>query len=182
MTKKLSHAPVPHGDADVAGHLRRVLAARAVCRWHVAPPAPRRRADLRDRRAAQCRRRSLTSVSAASIWRAWATASAATPPIKARPFAGGLPIATPFGTIYTPNITSDPDTGIGHWTDADFLRAMHEGIGKDGERLYPAFPYAEYTKVTDQDVLAIRAYLNRSRRSASRRRATTLRFRSTSAG
>lgn len=79
---------------------------------------------------------------------------------KGRPFAGGLPITTPFGTIYTPNITSDPDTGIGRWSDADFLRAMHEGIGKSGERLYPAFPYAEYTKVTDSDVLAIRAYLN----------------------
>ena len=79
---------------------------------------------------------------------------------KARPFAGGLPINTPFGTIVTPNITPDPDTGIGQWSDADFLRAMHEGVGKSGERLYPAFPYAEYTKVTDQDVLAIRAYLN----------------------
>ncbi|CDY74406.1 Putative diheme cytochrome c-553 [Caballeronia glathei] len=77
----------------------------------------------------------------------------------ARPFAGGVPVATPFGTIYTPNITSDPDTGIGRWTDADFLRAMHEGIGKGGERLYPAFPYVEYTRVTTEDVLAIRAYL-----------------------
>jgi mono/diheme cytochrome c family protein len=79
---------------------------------------------------------------------------------RTRPFAGGLPINTPFGTIVTPNITPDPDTGIGQWTDADFLRAMHEGIGRSGERLYPAFPYAEYTKVTDRDVLAIRAYLN----------------------
>ncbi|MFM0317082.1 cytochrome c [Paraburkholderia nemoris] len=79
---------------------------------------------------------------------------------KTRPFAGGLPINTPFGTIVTPNITPDPDTGIGQWSDADFLRAMHEGVGKSGERLYPAFPYAEYTKVTDQDALAIRAYLN----------------------
>jgi mono/diheme cytochrome c family protein len=79
---------------------------------------------------------------------------------KSRPFAGGLPIVTPFGTLYTPNITPDPDTGIGQWSDADFLRAMHEGIGKSGERLYPAFPYAEYTKVTSQDVQAIRAYLN----------------------
>ena len=77
----------------------------------------------------------------------------------ARPFAGGRPIATRFGTIHTPNITSDPETGIGRWTDAEFLRAMHEGIGKSGKRLYPAFPYVEYTKVTDQDVLAIRAYL-----------------------
>jgi mono/diheme cytochrome c family protein len=79
---------------------------------------------------------------------------------KSRPFAGGLPIVTPFGTIYTPNITPDPDTGIGQWTDSDFLHAMQQGIGKGGERLYPAFPYAEYTKVTGQDVLAIRAYLN----------------------
>lgn len=79
---------------------------------------------------------------------------------KSRPFAGGLPISTPVGTIVTPNITPDPDTGIGQWSDADFLRAMHEGIGKSGERLYPAFPYVEYTKVTDQDVMAIRAYLN----------------------
>ncbi|KXU88355.1 gluconate 2-dehydrogenase [Paraburkholderia monticola] len=77
-----------------------------------------------------------------------------------RPFAGGLPISTPFGTIVTPNITPDPDTGIGQWSDADFMRAMHEGIGKGGERLYPAFPYTAYTRVTDQDVLAIRAYLN----------------------
>jgi mono/diheme cytochrome c family protein len=78
----------------------------------------------------------------------------------ARPFAGGLPIATPFGTIYTPNITPDPGTGIGKWTDAQFLRAMHEGIRADGKQLYPAFPYTEYTRVRDDDVHAIRAYLN----------------------
>jgi mono/diheme cytochrome c family protein len=77
-----------------------------------------------------------------------------------RPFAGGVPISTPFGTIYTPNITPDPDTGIGQWSDTDFLRAMHEGIGKSGEHLYPAFPYVEYTRVTSADVMAIRAYLN----------------------
>jgi mono/diheme cytochrome c family protein len=79
---------------------------------------------------------------------------------KSRPYAGGLPIGTPFGTLYTPNITPDPDTGIGRWTDADFLRAMQQGIGKGGEHLYPAFPYAEYTRLTERDVLAIRAYLN----------------------
>ncbi|HEY1998578.1 MAG TPA: cytochrome c [Paraburkholderia sp.] len=79
---------------------------------------------------------------------------------KSRPFAGGVPINTPFGTIYTPNLTPDPDTGIGQWSDADFQRAMHEGIGRGGERLYPAFPYAEYTRVTSTDVQAIRAYLN----------------------
>jgi mono/diheme cytochrome c family protein len=79
---------------------------------------------------------------------------------KSRPFAGGVPIGTPFGTLYTPNITPDPDTGIGRWTDEDFMRAMHEGIGKKRERLYPAFPYTEYTRVAERDVLAIRAYLN----------------------
>ena len=78
---------------------------------------------------------------------------------KTRPFAGGLPIGTPFGTLYTPNITPDPDTGIGRWTDAEFLRAMQQGIGKEGEHLYPAFPYPEYTRVAERDLLAIRAYL-----------------------
>ncbi|WP_153102244.1 cytochrome c [Paraburkholderia hayleyella] len=79
---------------------------------------------------------------------------------KSRPFAGGVPIKTPFGTIYTSNITPDNETGIGRWSDTEFLRAMHEGIGRDGKRLYPAFPYTEYTRVLPQDVLAIRAYLN----------------------
>jgi mono/diheme cytochrome c family protein len=79
---------------------------------------------------------------------------------KGRPYAGGVPIGTPFGTLYAPNITPDPETGIGRWTDADFVRAMQEGIGKSGEHLYPAFPYTEYTRLTERDVLAIRAYLN----------------------
>ena len=75
------------------------------------------------------------------------------------PFAGGRPFQTDFGTIYSPNITPDAETGIGSWSDADFLRAMHEGISKDGTRLYPAFPYASYTYLTEEDVLAIKAYL-----------------------
>jgi mono/diheme cytochrome c family protein len=74
-------------------------------------------------------------------------------------FAGGRPFDTEFGTLYSPNITPDAETGIGTWTDADFLKAMHEGIGKDGKNLYPAFPYAAYTYLTDEDVLAIKAYL-----------------------
>lgn len=76
-----------------------------------------------------------------------------------KPFAGGRPFKLPFGTIYTPNITPDAATGIGAWTDAAFLRAVHKGIGRQGERLYPAFPYASYTLLTDDDVLAIRRYL-----------------------
>jgi mono/diheme cytochrome c family protein len=78
---------------------------------------------------------------------------------KNRPLAGGVAINTPFGTLYSPNITPDSDTGIGQWSDSDFLRAMHEGIGRAGEQLYPAFPYLSYTKLAENDVLAIRAYL-----------------------
>ena len=76
-----------------------------------------------------------------------------------KPFAGGRAIETPFGKLLSPNLTPDRDTGIGDWTDAEFLRAMHEGRGRSGEHLYPAFPYVYYTRVSDEDVLAIRAFL-----------------------
>lgn len=75
------------------------------------------------------------------------------------PYAGGRAFRTPFGTLYSPNITADKETGIGTWTDADFVRAVHQGIAKDGTRLYPAFPYESYSLLTDDDVKAIRAYL-----------------------
>jgi mono/diheme cytochrome c family protein len=74
-------------------------------------------------------------------------------------FAGGLPLSTPFGTIYSTNITPDPDTGLGRWTGEDFLRAMHEGIDRAGRHLYPAFPYDHFTRVTDTDVAAIYAFI-----------------------
>jgi mono/diheme cytochrome c family protein len=74
-------------------------------------------------------------------------------------FAGGRAFETPFGVLYSPNITADQETGIGGWSDTDFLRALHEGIAKSGERLYPAFPYESYTLITDEDALAIKAYL-----------------------
>lgn len=73
--------------------------------------------------------------------------------------AGGVPFETPFGVIYSTNITPDPDTGIGKWTAAQFRRAMHEGIAADGSHLFPAFPYTAFTKVADEDVDAIYAYL-----------------------
>ena len=77
-----------------------------------------------------------------------------------KPFAGGLPFKLPMiGTIYSTNITPDPATGIGAWSDKEFLRALHHGIGKDGKHLYPAFPYTSYALMTDNDVLAIKAYL-----------------------
>jgi mono/diheme cytochrome c family protein len=76
-----------------------------------------------------------------------------------RPYAGGLAFKLPFGTIYASNITPDKATGIGTWSDADFVRAMHSGVGKNGRMLYPAFPYASYALMTTDDALAIKAYL-----------------------
>jgi alcohol dehydrogenase (quinone), cytochrome c subunit len=73
--------------------------------------------------------------------------------------AGGVPFETPFGVIYSTNITPDSNTGIGSWSAADFRRAMHEGIAADGSHLFPAFPYTAFTKVSDEDVDAIYAYL-----------------------
>ena len=76
-----------------------------------------------------------------------------------KPFAGGLYMNTPFGPISTPNITPDADTGIGKITDDQFVRVFHQGIGMQGERLYPVMPFPWYTKVTRDDALAIKAYL-----------------------
>jgi mono/diheme cytochrome c family protein len=74
-------------------------------------------------------------------------------------YAGGLGIRLPFGTIYSTNITPDRDTGIGNYSDQDFLNALHRGVRRDGARLYPAMPYTSYTYITDADALAIKAYL-----------------------
>ncbi|HET7268470.1 MAG TPA: cytochrome c [Oleiagrimonas sp.] len=76
-----------------------------------------------------------------------------------QPLAGGRAIPTPFGTIYTPNITPDKATGIGDWSGEEFWRAMHEGIDADGNYLYPAFPFTSYTLLTRRDVDAIYAWL-----------------------
>ena len=76
-----------------------------------------------------------------------------------QPFAGARPIRTPFGIIYSANITPDPKTGIGTWTEADFYRAMHKGIAHGGKNLYPVFPYTYFTRMSRPDVDAIWAYL-----------------------
>ncbi len=73
--------------------------------------------------------------------------------------AGGLKFDTPFGGIYSTNITPDPDTGIGSWTAEQFLTSMREGVRPNGQHLYPVFPYTAYTKMTDEDILAIFSYL-----------------------
>jgi mono/diheme cytochrome c family protein len=74
-------------------------------------------------------------------------------------YAGGFPVATPFGTVYGTNITPDSDTGIGNWSEAAFARALHDGIDRRGNHLYPAFPYDHFTLVTDADTQALYAYL-----------------------
>jgi mono/diheme cytochrome c family protein len=76
-----------------------------------------------------------------------------------QPFAGGYGLQTPFGIVYSTNITPDPDTGIGRWSLAAFTRAMHEGVSRDGSQLFPVFPYDHFTKISDDDVKALYAYL-----------------------
>ena len=76
-----------------------------------------------------------------------------------RSFAGGLPLPTPFGTIYSTNITPDEETGVGGWSEQAFIRAMRKGLDRDGSHLYPAFPYDHFTHVSDDDNRALYAYL-----------------------
>lgn len=74
--------------------------------------------------------------------------------------AGGRELKTDFGSFFTPNITPDPETGIGNWSDEDFVRAMKNGVSPDGYRYYPTFPYTSYTRMTRQDMLDLKAYLD----------------------
>jgi mono/diheme cytochrome c family protein len=76
-----------------------------------------------------------------------------------KPFAGGKRLDTPFGAIYSPNLTPDRDTGLGGWSDEQFYRALRYGVAPDGSRYYPAFPYPYFTKMIRDDLLAVRAYL-----------------------
>ncbi len=76
-----------------------------------------------------------------------------------QPLAGGVPVPTPYGTIYSTNITPDPETGIGRWPEAAFRRAMREGVDRRGRHLYPAFPYDHFTLVSDEDNRALYAFL-----------------------
>jgi mono/diheme cytochrome c family protein len=95
---------------------------------------------------------------------------------ESQPFAGGLAFPLPFGTIYSTNITPDSQTGIGAYTDAQFLDAVRRGVRRDGARLYPAMPYGSYTYMTDADVLAIKAYLFTLNPVSAANRASTLGF------
>ena len=76
-----------------------------------------------------------------------------------RPFAGGRPLETPFGTVFATNITPDPETGIGRWSRKAFVRALREGVALNGDLLYPAFPYDHFTHASDSDIDALYAFL-----------------------
>jgi mono/diheme cytochrome c family protein len=92
------------------------------------------------------------------------------------PFAGNREIQTPFGAIYSPNISPDNDTGIGKYTDEQFYKALHDGLMANGDYLYPAMPFTSYTKVKRDDVLAIKSYLFSLKPIHSERRADKLAF------
>jgi mono/diheme cytochrome c family protein len=93
-----------------------------------------------------------------------------------QPYAGGRAIATPYGTLYSSNITPDAETGLGRWSSDDFRRALREGIAKDGALLYPAFPYWAYTRVTREDADAMYAYLRSIAPVSQRNGAHEMRF------
>ncbi len=92
------------------------------------------------------------------------------------PYAGGLGIETPFGTVYAGNLTPDPEHGLGRWTADDFRRALHEGRSRDGRLLYPVFPYENYTRITPEDSDALYAYLRTLAPSTQPNRPHALRF------
>jgi len=92
------------------------------------------------------------------------------------PFAGGRAIDTPFGTVYSSNITPDAQTGLGSWTHEDFWRALHDGRAKDGRMLYPAFPYPNFTHVTREDADAMFDYLRTLPAAARANTAHAVRF------
>ena len=78
----------------------------------------------------------------------------------APPLAGGRALETPFGVYYSTNITRDPETGLGGWSDADFIRAMREGLSPDGQHYFPVFPYTSFTGLSDRDLIDLKAYLD----------------------
>lgn len=95
---------------------------------------------------------------------------------KAVPYAGGRALVSPFGTFYGPNITPHPSAGLGKWSEADFVRAMREGVRPDGAHYFPAFPYPAFTRIIDADLKDLWAYLRSLPPSATPSRPHDLRF------
>ncbi len=187
----------PH-DADVPA----TPARRPAGRWPAAARAPARRRPWRRTAAMFAGAAGLTA--AALGWRPEVAPVAATAPASSlyttetiergrrlaaigdcavchtaeggATHAGGRPLPTPFGTIHSTNLTPDVATGIGAWSFSAFQRAMREGISRDGRHLYPAFPYTAYAKTTDDDLMALYAYLMSQPAVASVAPANDLRF------
>ena len=161
---------------------RGVLATAAACARPSSASAPPCCRGARSRRSRGRMHRSIRprpSPAASNSPRS-ATARSATPASTASLNAGGRPLETPFGIIYSTNITPDVETGIGSWSYPAFERAMREGIHRDGKHLYPAFPYTHFAKTTDADLQALYAYLMAQPPVRAReRRRTRWRFRST---
>jgi mono/diheme cytochrome c family protein len=95
---------------------------------------------------------------------------------KAVSYAGGRELKTPFGTFYGPNITPHAEAGLGRWSEADFMRALREGVRRDGAHYFPAFPYASFTRITDADVRDLWVYLRSLPPSPRANRPHELRF------
>lgn len=92
------------------------------------------------------------------------------------PYAGGRALKTPFGTFFGPNITPHPSAGIGRWSERDFVRALREGVGREGEHLYPAFPYPSFTRMREADLKDLWAYLRTLPPSPRKNQPHDLRF------
>ncbi len=146
-----------------------VVVALAIAVWFVRGPGPMAFADgpkvaLADYRDANPTGAPATLASASLVERGAYLARAADCMVchttkGGKHYAGGLGFKLPFGTLYSTNITPDEETGIGNYSDQDFLNAVHRGVRRDGARLYPAMPFTSYTYISDADALAIKAYL-----------------------
>ena len=141
-----------------------VLVTLAIAAWAIRGPGPMAFSALKDQHGGNPTGVPATLAQASLVERGAYLAKAAdcmvchTAP-GGKEYAGGLGFKLPFGTLYSTNITPDKDTGVGNYSDRDFLNALHRGIRRDGARLYPAMPYTSYTYISDEDALAIKAYL-----------------------
>ena len=123
-------------------------------------PVPRRLSPRCDRRGAAAADQGDAVARGAYLFTAAGCAGCHTDVAhQGAPLAGGRALKTPFGTFYGPNITADRTDGIGAWSDADIVAALGHGQAPDGSNLYPVFPYTSFTRMTDADALAIKAYI-----------------------
>lgn len=97
-------------------------------------------------------------------------------------YAGNRPITTPYGTVYSTNITPAPGSGIGRWSEEAFRRAMRQGVSRRGDHLYPAFPYDHFARLSDEDIHALYAFVMTRHPAEVYRKETSCRFRSTGVG